>query len=547
MNMAWLRSLTLKTRLYVMLAGMLLGLLVLGGYSVYQLRQAMLEEKRMALRALVESGMGVIQQQYDLMQAGQLTEEEAKRRAKDDLRKVRYQGSEYFFIYDLNGVNVMHGSKPEREGKSFIDQGDAAGKLYIKEWVGLLKANGDAYMDYMFSKLGEKTQLPKLSYAKVFAPWGWWLGTGIYITDVEAQFRAAAVETLVFVAVAALVLGVLGWAINHSVRQEIGGEPAQAARQVGLFAEGDLTQRIESSSTLPGNLLGALAGMQQQLSALVRGIHKDTQVLVKESGELSVAAKEISLAARNQADSSAATAASIEQLTVSINEVSEIARQTEGNSSKTADLARSGTEVVGRAAHEIENIAASLRDSAERVHTLVGRSQEISSITNVIKDIADQTNLLALNAAIEAARAGEQGRGFAVVADEVRKLAERTSQATAEINEMVMAIQSDTESAVQSMESARPRVEQGQELARQATAVLGEIEGQARDSLEKVRDVARATKEQAGTANGIAGHVERIASMTEETNATTQANAEAAEQLKAMAAQLMASVAHFKV
>jgi methyl-accepting chemotaxis protein len=268
---------------------------------------------------------------------------------------------------------------------------------------------------------------------------------------------------------------------------------------------------------------------------------------VKESGELSVAAKEISLAARNQADSSAATAASIEQLTVSINEVSEIARQTEGNSSKTADLAQSGTEVVGRAAHEIENIAASLRDSAERVHTLVGRSQEISTITNVIKDIADQTNLLALNAAIEAARAGEQGRGFAVVADEVRKLAERTGQATAEINQMVLAIQSDTEAAVQAMESARPRVEQGQELARQATAVLGEIQGQARDSLEKVRDVARATKEQAGTANGIAGHVERIASMTEETNATTQANAEAAEQLKAMAGQLMASVAHFKV
>ncbi len=134
-----------------------------------------------------------------------------------------------------------------------------------------------------------------------------------------------------------------------------------------------------------------------------------------------------------------------------------------------------------------------------------------------------------------------------MVADEVRKLAERTTQATAEISQMVNAIQGDTREAVQAMENAAPQVQQGQTLALQATDVLDEIQHQAEDSLAKARDVANATKEQAVTANGIAGHVENIASMTEETNAATQSNAEAAEQLKGLAAKLQAAVAYFKV
>ncbi|MBI4999145.1 MAG: methyl-accepting chemotaxis protein, partial [Rhodocyclales bacterium] len=469
------------------------------------------------------------------------------RLAKNNLRKRRYNnGADYFFIYDLTGVNLMHASKPEREGKNFIDTKDPNGKDYIRQWNDLLKRDGAAYIDYMFPKAGSKDPEPKISYAKVFQPWGWWVGTGVYIDDVEADFRNSVVKSLVFLVVIAMLLGGLGLAISRSVRNQIGGEPAAAASQVEDFAGGDLTRPIASTSKQPGNLLSTLGTMQARLANIVRGIRSSTEVLAKESADLSVAAKEISLAAGKQAESSAATAAAIEELTVSINEVSEIALVTETNSSTTAELAGKGGAVVRQSATEIQNIAAAVDESTQRIQTLVGRSQEIGSITQVIKEIADQTNLLALNAAIEAARAGETGRGFAVVADEVRKLAERTAQATAEISQMVTAIQADTLHAVEAMASTAPRVAQGRELANQATEVLDQIQQQANDSLSKAREVANATKAQAQTANEIARHVETIASMTEETNAATGSNAEAAAQLKTLATKLQQDLAYFK-
>jgi methyl-accepting chemotaxis protein len=539
---------SLKARLYFLLGTMLFGLVLFGGYSVMDLRSHIMDEKKLAIQAIVDTGMGVIQQQYDLYKSGKLTEEEAKHLAKDNLRKSRFNnGEDYLFIYDMDGNNVMHAAKPEREGKNYLEVPDSNGKLFTKEWIALLKANGSSHIEFTFPKAGSKEPIKKVGYARVFQPWGWWLGTGVYIQDVDADFRHAAFTSIGFLSVIAVLLGVLGWTIQRSVMNQIGGEPAVAARQAEGFANGDLTLHIVSSSNKPGNLLSTLGKMMNKLAGIVRSIRNGIETLAKESNELSLAANEISVATSKQAESSAASAAAIEELTVSINEVSEIAVSTEINSRQTSELAIKGGSVVRQAAEKIEQIAASVSDSTKRIHSLVNRSQEIGQITLVIKEIADQTNLLALNAAIEAARAGEQGRGFAVVSDEVRKLAERTAQATAEISQMVGAIQDDTLQTVSAMESTAPLVTKGQELALEARNVLDDIERQATDSLSKAREVASATKAQAATANEIAGHVESIASMAEETNAASQSNAAAANQLNTLADKLQEEVAYFKV
>jgi len=534
-----------RTRLMIFFAGVVLGLLAVGIFSLYVLRDNLMEDRRLKTRNVVESVLGVVDYFHKQHAAGKLSEEEAKRQAMDSLRNVRYDGKEYFWVQDRNLVMLMHPIKPDMEGKSQAALKDPNGKLFFQEMENVVKASGKGFVDYLWPKPGFDQPAPKISYVAEFPAWGWVVGSGIYVDDVNAVFRQQALLFSIMVVITLAILSVISWLINSSILRQLGGEPAYAVEVVRHIAEGDLVRPVEYSS--PDSLLAAMQTMQQKLANIFGDINGMASRLSSGAEHVSVAARETSVAAHNQAQSTSASAASIEQMTVSISEVSEIATQTEANSSQTAALAEEGAGLVKNAAQEIELISRTVATSSEQIQLLQQRSQEIGGIANVIKEIADQTNLLALNAAIEAARAGEQGRGFAVVADEVRKLAERTAKATTEIAQMIDSIQEETQTAVQAMATAAPQVDKGLELATQATAMLDEIHRQALDSLGKVRDVALATTEQATTATDIAKHVEHIASMAEETNATMQNNAAEAEQLEGLADQLRQTVSYFRV
>ena len=534
-----------RTRLMIFFTGVVLGLLAVGIFSLYVLRDNLMEDRRLKTRNVVESVLGVVDYFHKQQQAGKLSEEEAKHLAMDSLRNVRYDGKEYFWVQDRNLVMLMHPIKPEMEGKSQAALKDPNGKLFFQEMENVVKASGKGFVDYLWPKPGFEQPAPKISYVAEFPAWGWVVGSGIYVDDVNAVFRQQALLFSIMVVITLAILSVISWLINSSILRQLGGEPAYAVEVVRHIAEGDLVRPVEYSS--PDSLLAAMQTMQQKLANIFGDINGMASRLSSGAEHVSVAARETSVAAHNQAQSTSASAASIEQMTVSISEVSEIATQTEANSSQTAALAEEGAGLVKNAAQEIELISRTVATSSEQIQLLQQRSQEIGGIANVIKEIADQTNLLALNAAIEAARAGEQGRGFAVVADEVRKLAERTAKATTEIAQMIDSIQEETQTAVQAMATAAPQVDKGLDLATQATAMLDEIHRQALDSLGKVRDVALATTEQATTATDIAKHVEHIASMAEETNATMQNNAAEAEQLEGLADQLRQTVSYFRV
>jgi len=534
-----------RTRLVIFFAGVVIGLLAIGIFSLYVLRDNLMEDRRLKTRNVVESVLGTVGYFHQLQQAGKLTEDEAKRMAMDALRNTRYDKTEYFWVNDLNAVMLMHPIKPSMEGQAQGAVKDADGKLLFSEMVRVVKEQGAGYVDYKWPKPGAEQPAPKISYVTGFSAWGWVVGSGIYVDDVDAVFRQQAVVFGIMVALTLGILSVISWLINSSILRQLGGEPAYAVDVAHRIAAGDLAHPVHSRS--PDSLLGAMQAMQDKLATIFGDINAMATTLSGGAEHVSVAARETSIAAHNQAQSTSASAASIEEMTVSISEVSEIASQTESNSSQTAALAEEGAGLVKNAAQEIELISRTVATSSEQIQLLQQRSLEIGGIANVIKEIADQTNLLALNAAIEAARAGEQGRGFAVVADEVRKLAERTAKATTEIGQMIDAIQVETQTAVQAMSTAGPQVDKGLDLARQATGMLDEIHRQALDSLGKVRDVALATTEQASTATDIAKHVEHIASMAEETNATMQNNAAEAEQLEGLADKLRDTVSYFRV
>ena len=296
-----------------------------------------------------------------------------------------------------------------------------------------------------------------------------------------------------------------------------------------------------------GQLLSQLAVMRnhfQEMAALLRQSTVKLDVMAHGLAESSQASAS---AASDQADVATNMAASVEELSVSIDHVTEFASEAESVSRASGSASLDGGGVIQRAADEMSHIAETVNGSATAIRELESYSVEISSIVNVIKEIADQTNLLALNAAIEAARAGEQGRGFAVVADEVRKLAERTALSTKQIGGMIEKVQSSSRHAVSEMENSVQQVEAGVDLARQAEQSIGTIQVSSSQVADAVNEISLAIKEQSSAAREIAQNVERVAQMTEQGSRASQAAASLAADVNSLSGELRRLAETFKI
>ncbi|MGH8667106.1 MAG: methyl-accepting chemotaxis protein, partial [Burkholderiales bacterium] len=345
-------------------------------------------------------------------------------------------------------------------------------------------------------------------------------------------------------ALATVVGSLFAWWIVRSLTRPL----AAAVSVAQSISEGNLDSAIEAKSKDEvGLLLQALARMQEELRSMIGDVAQSASEVSASAGVLAAGAGDSISRAQSRTEATSSTAAAIEEMTVSIGQVAEHAQEAAAIADKSSALAREGESIVRAASSEMNSIAQSVKHGSELVETLNRRSAEISTIVRVIKDIADQTNLLALNAAIEAARAGEQGRGFAVVADEVRKLAERTGSATSEIGSMIEAIQRETSSVVETMQAGGDKVVQGVKLADEAAAALEKINAQTMEAVQSVNAIASATREQQAASSDIARNVERIAQMTEESGAAAHHNADSATTLERLASGLQSRVARFKL
>jgi methyl-accepting chemotaxis protein len=542
--MLGLRNIPISRRLWLILLTSILMLLILAGLMLKQNHDDLHAAKALKTRHVVETASGILRHFQNLEGHG-LTREQAQQQASAVIRDLRYDREDYFWIEDLDTRLVMH-PNGKLEGKRMAGTRDPDGKALFDEMVTVAVRDGSGLVRYRWPKPGSDAPVEKVSYVELFKPWGWIVGSGIYIDDVQVEFRRQLIQAFVILLTITLVLSALILLIARSIASPL----AQVVNAMENIAssEADLTHNLDSRWR---DEVTALSGHFNAFTSKLRTVIGQS---MQTAGGLDQASQSLAQIAGNNQRQCQQQSQQMELVATAIHEVSHAVQEVARNAEHAANEVRRADEQACKGQHnidsslrQIDQLSETIGQAVEVIQSLAQESTQIGSVLEVIRAIAEQTNLLALNAAIEAARAGEQGRGFAVVADEVRLLAQRTQQSTAQIQVMIERLQGNSEAAVKVINASSQAAQQTVEQARETGESLHQVISALRNLTELNASIASATLEQSHVVEDINQNVTHATSLAlENAQAADQSN-EASQKLGQMADQLNRLLGQFRI